>query len=312
VWYYLRICSRFENSMPSKIHVIDLNFQNIPGAMAVYVILHRRGAVLIDSGPGSTLDQLQAALQQIDLSPRDITDVLLTHIHLDHAGAAGWWARQGAQIHVHPIGAPHLLNPEKLIASATRIYGDMMDQLWGQSLAVPEDRLHRLHDHDQIDIEDLHFVALDTPGHADHHLAYLFEDVGFSGDIGGVRIAPDQYLCLPMPPPEFHIEKWRASVQKLRQAKIKRIVPTHFGIHADIDWHLTAIEAELDQIEAWLQKVMPADPSIDQLRDQYIEWVTLRAVTQGFDAERSLANEAANPSFMSAAGMHRYWKKYRT
>jgi glyoxylase-like metal-dependent hydrolase (beta-lactamase superfamily II) len=297
--------------MSSKIHTIDLDFQNIPHAIAVYVIPHRRGAVLIESGPGSTIEHLQSALKQIDLTPRDITDVLLTHIHLDHAGAAGWWARQGAQIHVHHVGAPHLLNPEKLLASATRIYGDMMDQLWGEFLAVPEDRMHILHDGDQIKIEDLHFAALDTPGHADHHMAYLFEDVCFSGDVGGVRISADRYVRLPIPPPEFHIAKWRASILKLREAKFKRIAPTHFGIYDDVEWHLKAIEDELDQVEAWLEAVMANDPTIEQLREQLSAWLDSRASAEGFRADWSIANAASNPAFMSAMGMHRYWKKYR-
>jgi glyoxylase-like metal-dependent hydrolase (beta-lactamase superfamily II) len=177
---------------------------------------------------------------------------------------------------------------------------------------VPEDRLHILHDGDQIDIENLQFTTLDTPGHADHHLAYFFEDVCFSGDIGGVRIVADRHLRLPMPPPEFHIEKWRASIQKLHEAKFKRIAPTHFGIYADADWHLKAIEAELDQVEAWLQQVMPTNPSIDQLREQYSDWIRSRDSAHGLDQEWPLANEVANPAFMSAMGMYRYWKKYRS
>jgi glyoxylase-like metal-dependent hydrolase (beta-lactamase superfamily II) len=295
----------------TPIHTIDLNFRDIPRAVAVYVIPHRRGAVLIESGPGSTLAHLQSALQQIDLAPRDITDVLLTHIHLDHAGAAGWWAQQGARIHVHAIGAPHLIAPEKLLASATRIYGDQMDQLWGDFLPVPQDRLHILRDNEPIDIEGLHFAAIDTPGHADHHLAYIFEDVCFSGDVGGVRIKPDRYLRLPMPPPELHFEKWRASVQKLREAKFKRIAPTHFGIYDDAAWQLAAIESELDQIEGWLTRVMQNEISIDQLREELKAWHAARAQAAGFSDEWSIASEAANPAFMSAMGLHRYWKKYR-
>jgi glyoxylase-like metal-dependent hydrolase (beta-lactamase superfamily II) len=296
----------------TTIHTIDLNFQDVPGAMGVHAILHRRGAVLIDCGPGSTLDQLQAALHRLDLTSHDITDVLLTHIHFDHAGAAGWWSQQGARIHVHAIGAPHMSAPEKLLASATRIYGEMMDQLWGEFLAVPEDRLHILRDNEQVEIEGLHFVALDTPGHADHHLAYLFEDVCFSGDVGGVRVAPDDYLRLPMPPPEFHIGKWRVSVQKLREAKFKRIAPTHFGVYADADWQLSAIEKELDLIEAWLQHIMPTEPTSEQLHHQFIAWMTSRDKAYNFDEEHLAANDASNPLFMSVMGLQRYWKKYRT
>src|SRR5512141_3435889 len=126
----------------ARIVTIDLDFQDKTQAIASYLIRHNDGAVLIESGPGSTLPSLEVGLAKEGLSPRDITHVLLTHIHLDHAGAAGWLAKQGAQIYVHPVGAPHMLNPEKLIASASRIYGDRMQELWGDFLPVPQDKLH--------------------------------------------------------------------------------------------------------------------------------------------------------------------------
>src|SRR5512140_2773619 len=125
----------------SDIVTLDLNFQGRPHAIASYLIRTGDAVILIESGPGSTQMGLEAGLAKQGLSPRDVTHVLLTHIHLDHAGAAGWMARQGAQIYVHPLGAPHMLNPEKLIASATRIYGDRMDTLWGEFLPVPENQL---------------------------------------------------------------------------------------------------------------------------------------------------------------------------
>lgn len=296
----------------TTIHTIDLNFQNIPRAIAVYAVLHPHGAVLIDCGPGSTIEHLQAALHRLDLTPRDVTDVFLTHIHFDHAGSAGWWSQQGARIHVHPIGAPHLSAPAKLLASATRIYGGLMDQLWGEFLAVPVDRLHILRDNEPIEIGGLRFVALDTPGHADHHMAYLFEEVCFSGDVGGVRVTSDNYLRLPMPPPEFHIEKWRASVKKLREAKFNRIAPTHFGIYTDAAWQLSAIEQELDLIEAWLQRTLPLELPFEQLQARFIDWMTSRAAAYHFDTERLAANDASNPYYMSVMGLQRYWRKYRS
>src|SRR5512138_764970 len=120
---------------------LDLNFQGRPYAIASYLIRSGDGVVLIESGPGSTLAALEAGLAKEGLSPRDITHVLLTHIHLDHAGAAGWWSQQGAEIIVHPVGAPHMLKPEKLLASAKRIYGDRMESLWGEFLPVIESKM---------------------------------------------------------------------------------------------------------------------------------------------------------------------------
>ena len=125
----------------TSIVTLDLNFQGLPQAIATYLIRHRDTAVLVECGPGSTLEALRAGLAANGLSPRDVTHVLLTHIHLDHAGAAGWMAAQGAKILVHPVGAPHLQNPEKLLRSAQRIYGDQMDALWGDFRPVPESSL---------------------------------------------------------------------------------------------------------------------------------------------------------------------------
>ncbi len=189
----------------TPIITLDLNFQGRKQAIAAYLIPHSTGLILVECGPGSTLPALEAALAERGYSPRDVTHLLLTHIHLDHAGAAGWLARQGADVYVHPVGAPHMLNPEKLLASAGRIYGDRMDSLWGEFLSVPEDRLKVAEDAQEIVIGSMQFLPVNTPGHAEHHYAYLFEDICFSGDIGGVRIPGFPYLRVPMPPPELHL-----------------------------------------------------------------------------------------------------------
>lgn len=295
-----------------RILTIDLNFQNKTGAIASYLIRHNDGAVLIESGPGSTLLALEAALAKEDLAPRNITHVLLTHIHLDHAGAAGWLSRQGAEIYVHPKGAPHLLNPEKLIASATRIYGNRMNQLWGEFLPVEPDRLKIPNDAEEIVIGKLRFVALDTPGHAEHHYSYLFEDVCFSGDVGGVRIPGYPYLRAPMPPPELHFGRWHESVSRLRKEKFSRIAPTHFGIFDDAEWQLNELDKNLIAIEKWLAGIMPAGPSIEELREKFEKWMSEQAREQDLSEDVILAYALSNPIGMSADGMMRYWMKFRS
>ncbi len=298
--------------MPTGVFTLDLNFQGIPHVIASYLIKHSQGAVIVESGPGSTIEGLKAALQPHDLTVNDITDVILTHIHLDHAGAAGWLARQGARIYVHPNGAPHMLDPEKLLNSATRIYGPLMDQLWGEFLPVPEDHLVVVQDQQEIVIGNLRFCALDTPGHADHHFAYLFEDICFTGDVGGIRLPGPPHLRVPMPPPEFHLEKWRDSLQKLRSIRFKRIAPTHFGIYENVDWHLDALKRGLDEVEAFMLEVLPSDPPINVISDRFMQWTEERSLREGLPRGVLSPYEAANPSWMSAAGMQRYWRKYRT
>lgn len=290
---------------------LDLNFQGKTQTIASYLIRHSTGVVLIECGPGSSLKGLEAGLKANGHSVSDITHVLLTHIHLDHAGAAGWLAQQGAQILVHPVGAPHMLNPEKLLASARRIYGDQMEKLWGEFLPVPEPQLKIPNIGEEIVIGNLHFIPLDTPGHAEHHYSYLFEDCCFSGDIGGVRIPGFQYLRVPMPPPELHFGKWRESISRLKKEKFKRIAPTHFGFFDDPKWQLEAVERDLDEAEHWLEGIMPARPDIEELRRRFTDWMSKQGLEQGLTAEVARAYELANPPGMSADGLMRYWNKYR-
>jgi glyoxylase-like metal-dependent hydrolase (beta-lactamase superfamily II) len=299
----------------NKVYTIDLNFRNLRGAIASYLIPHRHGVALVECGPSSTIPGLQAGLQSHGYTVQDVSDVLLTHIHLDHAGAAGWLAHQGARIHVHEIGAPHMLDPEKLLSSAARIYGDQMAELWGEFLPVPEERLRVAHDNEVIEIDGLSFRPLDTPGHAYHHFAYLFEDICFSGDIGGVRLYGGRHLRLPMPPPEFNLEVWRESVKRLQaeydHGAYRRIAPTHFGVYDDPDWHLKALSQGLDDVEAWILRTMPSDPPIDELREKIVAWTRERTLKMGLDPQVLETYETANPTWMSAYGIQRYWRKIR-
>ena len=295
----------------TRIVTLDLNFQGRPHAIAAYLIRHGDAVILIESGPGSTQAALQAALAQEGLSAADVTHVLLTHIHLDHAGAAGWLANHGAEIYVHPIGAPHMLNPEKLIASATRIYGDRMELLWGKFLPVPQNQLKTPNDAEAIRIGSAEFIPLNTPGHAEHHYVYLFEDIAFCGDVGGVRIPGYQYLRVPMPPPELHIERWHASIARIRKEKPARIAPTHYGIFDDVEWQLREVEKGLDSAARWLDATMAAEPSIEQMRQSYTDWIMAEGEQIGLDAEVVKAYELANPLGMSADGLLRYWKKVK-
>ena len=291
---------------------LDLNFQGKTQTIASYLIRHSSGVVLIESGPGSSITGLQTGLAANGLIVSDVTHVLLTHIHLDHAGAAGWLARQGAQIYVHPVGAPHMLNPEKLLASAARIYGDQMEKLWGEFLPVPKDRLVIARDGEEIVIGKLRFVPIATPGHAEHHNIYLFEDICFTGDVGGVRIPGYQYLRVPMPPPELHFGKWRESIARMKKEKFERIAPTHFGIFDDPTWQLQEVERDLDKSERWIERAMPAKPQIEDLRRQFTDWVNEEGRQQGLSVDVVKAYELANPPGMSADGMLRYWNKFRS
>ncbi len=299
------------DSLSSTIYTLDLHFLGMDGAIASYLIPHDHGAVLVECGPGSTVPVLLDQLKSYGFGASEISDVLVTHIHLDHAGASGWFAKKGARIHVHPVGAPHLVNPEKLLASAGRIYRDKMEILWGEFLPVPESQVVIHQDQEVIEIENLIFHALETTGHASHHFAYLLDGACFSGDIGGVRMSGARHIRLPMPPPEFHPPSWRKSLELLRQEEISYILPTHFGIFSDPDWHFAALEKALDDVENWMEEVMPKDLPAEEIEAEFLMWESKRAKADNLDASVSDVYKTANPPEISILGIQRYWRKYR-
>ena len=294
-----------------QVFTLDLNFLGKSQAIAAYLIPHKGGAALVECGPGSTRDTLVSRLAEYGYLPQDITDLFLTHIHLDHSGAAGWLANQGAKIHVHPLGAPHLQNPEKLLASAARIYGDMMDELLGEFIPVPPHNFAIPEDGQVIKINGLRLKVLETPGHANHHFSYLVEGVCFTGDIGGVRMPGVRHLRLPMPPPELNLEKWRASLHRLQQEEIRYIAPTHFGIYADPEWQFKQISSYLDEVESWMDKHLQGDKAFEQFKQEYMDWSNQRSKDQGLSLANVDAFELANPNEMSSYGIFRYWQKSR-
>jgi len=295
----------------NKILTLDLKFQGQRQSIASYCIPHSNGVVLIESGPGSTLPRLISALSEHGYSLRDVTHVFLTHIHLDHAGASGRLAQEETEIIVHPLGAPHLLNPEKLLASAGRIYGDQMEKLWGEVLPVPNDRVRCPDDGEEIVVGNLRLIPVRTSGHAEHHYSYLFEDVCFTGDIGGIRVPEFKYVRAPMVPPELHLERWHKSIESLRALKFKYIAPTHFGIYDDPVWHLMELERGLDEAALWLEKIMPGNPSIEEMRAMFVAWMDAQGSEIGLTNEGAKSFGLANPLGMSADGLFRYWNKVR-
>jgi len=312
------------------IHILDTQFQGMSQVTAVYLLVGPDGPVLIETGPGSTLPAVRAALAAHGFAPADVRAVLLTHIHLDHAGAAGWWAQQGTPIYVHHVGAPHLIDPTKLLASATRIYGDNMGPLWGEMLAAPAERVTPLHDGDTVTAGGLTLTALDTPGHAYHHHTYLLDTaagrVAFTGDAAGVVLPQVGVVDLPAPPPEFHLETWLATLDRLAAAGADVLYPTHFGPVADVSGHLATLRGLLVDSVAFVAgrledlaggasdepvsaSAAVAPPVRSRLLDDYVAWNRVRAAGLGLPAETIRRYELANPLFMSVDGILRYLRK---
>jgi glyoxylase-like metal-dependent hydrolase (beta-lactamase superfamily II) len=290
--------------------IIDLFFQGEPEIIGSYVLRGPRGVALIETGPGSTSENLLAGLDDLDIEPGEITDILLTHIHLDHAGAAGYMAQlTGATVHVHHVGAPHMIDPGKLLASAGRIYGDQMGPLWGDFLPVPADQINILHDGDVIDAAGIPVKAIDTPGHAYHHMAYWMDGVCFTGDVAAVRLPGYDHIRLPTPPPEFHLQLWKESVERLQAMKPDVIVPTHYGPKEDADVHFEAVIEKLDVLTDHLRRQVLAGESAEQMMAELPGWLADQARSEGVSEEGVHRYEVVVPSYMNVTGVLRYFRK---
>lgn len=252
------------------------------------------GEILVDPGPESCLDRLLDGLEGTE--PRVIA---LTHVHLDHAGATGTLVKRfpGAEVWVHERGARHLIDPAKLLASAGRLYGEDMDRLWGEVLPVPAERVRQLKGGEMLD----GFTVAYTPGHASHHAAYLHEDTGtvFSGDVGGVRIAPEGPVLAPTPPPDIDLGLWRASLDQIEDWRPTAIAPTHFGRYEDVPEHVAQLRERLGE---WERLAAGGDEA------EFIRVLGERMRIDG-DAEAAVAYQQAMPADQSYAGMRRYLEK---
>jgi glyoxylase-like metal-dependent hydrolase (beta-lactamase superfamily II) len=292
-----------------RIETLDLDFGQTPETIASFLVFGPEGPVLIETGPASTLPNLLARLEEHGVAPGDVQHVLVTHIHLDHAGAAGWWAQQGATVYVHPNGARHLIDPSKLLTSAERIYKDRMAELWGQTLPAPAERVVAVEGDSTIEAAGLSFIALDTPGHARHHHVYRLGDVAFTGDAAGVRLGERHWIDLPAPPPEFDLEAWKTTLDRLRRENLDVIYRTHFGPTTDVSAQLDRFESHLDEGAALVRDLMAEGLDRDSMIERYNETMWTLASQDGVDDEVALAYELANPRFISVDGIARYWRK---
>lgn len=295
--------------MTAPIHTLDLFFQNVPRTIASYVIEGPGGFVMVETGPTSTLPNLIHGLSEIGIRPQEIKDVLVTHIHFDHAGAVGWWAQQGAQIYVHHVGAPHLIDPSRLIRSAKRIYAEKMDSLWGEILPVPLEQVTRLQDRDVIEAGGLALVAHDTPGHANHHMVYTCEDIAFTGDAAGMVVPPWGFVDIPAPPPEFNQEVWRQSLQKIEGLNARALYPTHFGKVNDVALHLELFTQLLIDSTEFIRAHQAAGMTRDGILHEFVLWQMERGLDFGMTREAVESYEVANPRDMSVDGILRYLRK---
>jgi glyoxylase-like metal-dependent hydrolase (beta-lactamase superfamily II) len=294
------------------IHSLDLHFQHAANTIASFLVADQNHHILVESGPESTWPQLLSQLQRHNLQPGDIDAVLLTHIHFDHAGAAWKLAEAGARIYVHPLGLPHLANPEKLWQSAARIYGkDNMVRLWGTMDPIDPKKLLPTADMEPILFGKMAFVPVHTPGHARHHIAWKLDQNVFTGDVAGVKIKGGPVVP-PCPPPDIHLEDWKASITKIRMLEPGNLYLTHYGTVTSITEHLQELEQTMDDWAAWMKNHFDAGTAPEEITNKFMAYTDKQLAGRG--AEKSLREcyELANPSWMSVGGLLRYWKLKQT
>lgn len=292
---------------------LDLGFQHRAGVVAAYLLAGEGELALIETGPSSCRANLEAGLAQAGFGISDLTHALVTHIHLDHAGAAGPLAQANPRLKVvvHPFGAPHMVDPSKLVASATRIYGDRMDELWGDFAPIPEERLHVPIDGEVIKVAGRRLMAAFTPGHAHHHIAYidLASRYGFTGDVGGIRMTGTDYVVAPTPPPDLDRGLWEASIARLRAMDLSRVYLTHVGGSSDVARHLDGLEASLAEFLAIGARELDAGTALDDLTAMLHARM---AEELGEVHPGTLVNlEWATPSYMATLGLVRWHRKLR-
>jgi glyoxylase-like metal-dependent hydrolase (beta-lactamase superfamily II) len=290
-----------------------LLFLGRPHAIATVVVQDAGRLALIDPGPASCLDALDLGLQAQGLRLSDVTDLLLTHIHLDHAGATGTLVRRHPHIRVvvHERGAPHMADPAKLLASAARLYGNRMDELWGEFAAVPTKNMTVVTGGEQIDAGGRTFEIAYTPGHASHHVSYFdrASGVAFVGDTGGVCI-DGGYILPPTPPPDIDIEAWRDSVARIEAWSPATIFMTHFGPVNRPSSHLQTLMENLDTMSA-LVLARLSEPGTDEEQSRrFAEDLQREFRRQMTDAQYASYNAAAPPELIWL-GLARYWRKRR-
>jgi glyoxylase-like metal-dependent hydrolase (beta-lactamase superfamily II) len=274
---------------PEPLDLVHLGHERVIGS---YLLETDDGLALQDCGPTTCVPELKTRLAERGLELGDVGHLLLSHIHLDHAGAAGVLVREhpGLQVHVSEIGAPHLVDPSRLERSARRLYGDDFDRLWGELAPIPSENVH------VVGAETLGLATFPSPGHARHHVCYLDrEGTLYAGDAAGVRIRPSAFVLPPTPPPEVDLEAWERTLDELQRREPQRLALIHFGVFEDVERHLEELRRRLRD---WAERVRAGATEEQFAADAAAELTDDRA-----------AYEQAMPFWQSYAGLKRYWEK---
>jgi glyoxylase-like metal-dependent hydrolase (beta-lactamase superfamily II) len=292
---------------------ISLPFQGEEGIIGSYLLVGNNEVALVDPGPTSMMSALLEAIRMAGFQPQEVTHILATHIHLDHAGAAGSLLAYmpAASVFVHSKGAPHLLDTSKVVASASRIYGDRMNELWGPIEPVPMERLKVIEGGSTLNVAGRRLEIHYTPGHAVHHIIFFDTHSGelFAGDVAGVRLQDINYVRPPTPPPDLDLEAWSASIDLLRRLQPDVLYLAHFGPSHNPEQHLTHLR---ERLFTWGDLILNA---MREGKDEAEILMLFKAQTepelQRFSDDPHILQryDIATNYLMTVQGYLRYWRK---
>ena len=300
-------------TLAAGLDYVDLDFLGIPEIIATAILHSASGVALVDPGPSTTLEHLTRSLERKGISLRDVRQILLTHIHLDHAGATGSLVRDnpGIEVFVHERGAPHMIDPAKLIASAGRLYGQDMDRLWGEFVPVPAARIQVLKGGERITAGGRELHVEYTPGHAYHHVSFFDRStrVAFVGDTAGIRRHGLGYIMPPTPPPDVDLEAWHTSVDRILAWDPDTLFLTHFGPFHGARLHFQGM---LENLESWSRMVqrLISNPALDDGAKQaaFLDEALTDIRRKVGEQEAEQYGRAGRLDY-SWQGLARYWRK---
>ncbi len=299
------------NVVAPGVSYVDLLFLGRPRTMATAVVSGAGGVALVDPGPSTRLATLEQGLAAQGIAWGDVRHIVLTHIHLDHAGATGTLVRRWPhlRVYVHQRGARHMIDPARLLESATRLYGADMDRLWGEFLPVPAGNVVALEGGETVPFGGRQWEVAYTPGHASHHVCYFdaSSGVAFVGDTGGVRVTGDDVLP-PTPPPDIDLEAWTDSARRILAWHPQTVFLTHFGPWSDVEAHFASLLEHLDEMGRLVRDSLSGDGTDEDRAERFATQLrlTLRRRMPEGDAQ---AYELAAPFTQLWPGLARYWRK---
>lgn len=300
-----------------KIEVMDLGFLEEAGIVASFLLKGDSSAAIVETGPTSCMENLLRGLKDNGVTPEDVRQVFLTHVHLDHAGASGNLAGvlPNATFYVHEVGHKHMVDPSRLVRSATRIFGeDRMEELWGEVRPVPEERIVTLKGEDEeLEAADGILTAHYTPGHAYHHLAFHEAESGMlmAGDVAGIRVPGQSFVLPPTPAPEVDVEAWKRSIEAMRKISPKSICPTHFGSYEDVERHLSELEQRLQASLLFVEELMDAGRSSEDIADEFGTMCDAELLREGGGEEELRRYRITGDYGAQVSGLLRYVSRQR-